>query len=131
MKINYLQGGSLYLAICLCSFLLFFVNGQYSLQLLDNVGLIVTFFWLISLFILQLNGINKASSTLYFGFFAVLGLFHLGIPLALFFNYQGSYFLDYFNRWFYSSYTLESLYSVYIFLLSYILSFFYNPNRDS
>ena len=130
MKINHLQSGALYLAIFLFSLILFSINDQYNLQLLDSIGFIVTSFWLLSLFILQLNGINKASSTLYFGFFIVLGLFHLGIPLSLFFNYEGDYFADYFNRWFYSIYTMESLYAVYIFLLAYLLSFFYKPTNN-
>lgn len=129
MKFSKFENISIY-SSCGCFFILIFLLvNSYSIvraTLIDYVGLTVAVFWLSMLFIFMLSGINDAAKRMYVGFLFVLGLFHLGIPLGGFFEYSNDYSDKIISRWYYGEYTVKSFIAIYVFIVGYAISNFFN-----
>jgi len=127
MNISYSQSISLFFLIGISLISIFLLNNIIILEndlLIKYLGGIVAITWVSILFVLSSKGFNEAIKNNYYGFLAVLGLFHLGIPLGNFLNYSNDYYDGILSRWYYDKYTINSYIAVYLFILGYLLNLF-------
>lgn len=134
MKISQIQGLMILFLIGFSSILIFIFNNILNLtnsDLVNYLGSIVAITWLLSIFILSYKNINISLHFHFYGFLIVLGLFHLGIPLGVFFNYSNDYYDNTLSRWLYSEYTITAYIAVYFFLLGYLSSLFFPETKQN
>lgn len=87
------------------------------------LGIIVVVFFGAALFTLSQSGINNASSKLYFSFFIVFGLFHLGVPLGAAIGEFGEEAASYIDLWYFTEHTYKALMAVFVFMVGYLVAF--------
>lgn len=133
MNITHNQGiGLIFLAIC-SGILIFMINNILILQkdmLIYLMGSLVTIFWLLTLSILSIRGLNNSLHHNFYGFLLILGLFHLGIPLGNFFGYSNTYYENGLSRWISNDYMVASYISVYFFILGYIITLLFKLKKS-
>lgn len=96
-----------------------------------TAGLFASLYWAIGLAICTLRGINHATSSLYFAFCGVLGLFHLGIPLGSLLGAFDENFANYVERWYYRPETFDALMAVILFLVGYFGAMIVRPRVNT
>ncbi|MDO8266607.1 MAG: O-antigen polysaccharide polymerase Wzy [Moraxellaceae bacterium] len=105
-------------SVSFVSFGSFSLHEQYNGYTISSITLFVS-----SIVVLLLAGVNKAASQLYFSFFMVFIIFHLGIPLGAAIAGSDAAASDYLDSWFLQQYTVPAILSVFLFMASYLLAY--------
>jgi oligosaccharide repeat unit polymerase len=115
-------------------FIIFILTFFFIDKLSNKITYLEVFSALSFLFVILiklLGNINRSFSEVYFTFFIVVCLFHLGIPIGKLFGEVPLYYRNYLDKWYYNENIITSFLYILLFIFFYLLSDFLSINLDN